>query len=212
MNYLEFDDISYEQLQTWAATGKPGNIPENLVLYLQSLELVRSMYDKYKSKKFILNVLSQAPWELSEYKAQKLFNDSINFFYANNDIKREAWAHVYADKLDKLALLAIEMDDIATATKCHLEAAKLRMGDKEIQNIPKGLRDRRVIIYTMRPKDVGLPEANKKKLNEWIDILPDIPSEDRLRLKRDGLTPGAKGNPFETDISDIPFIEADSNE
>lgn len=211
MNYLDFEETSYEQLQAWIETGKSKQMPEDLVSYLQALELVRSMYDKYVSKKFIIKTLSLQPWSLSEYRAQKLFNEAINFFYANNEIKREAWAQVYADKLDKIALLAIESDDYQTAQKCTLEAAKLRMGEKSNQTIPRELLDRRPIFYTIEPKDVNLPKANRNKLAQWIDSLEDIPNDTRNRLHRDAMTGKSTGNVFDLEITDIPFVDVKDN-
>lgn len=208
---MDFDETSYEQLQTWINTGKAKDIPGDLVNYLQALELVRSMYDKYTQKKFIIKTLMLPPWSLTEYRAQKLFNESLNFFYASNEVKREAWAHVYADKLDKIALLAIESDDYQTAQKCTLEAAKLRMGEKANQSIPRQLLERRPIFYTIKAKDVGLPEANRIKLAAWIDSLEDIPTEERMRIHRDALTNKANGNVFEADITDIPFVDVETN-
>ena len=204
---MDFEETSYEQLQAWIETGKAKDLPIDLVNYLQALELVRSMYDKYAQKKFIVKTLTLPPWSLTEYRAQKLFSESINFFYANNEIKREAWAQVYADKFDKLALLAIANDDYQTAQKCTAEAVKLRMGEKSNQTIPRELLDRRPIFYTIRAKDVGLPEANRPKLAQWIDNLEDIPTEDRNRMHRDGMTAKSEGNVFEAEIVDIPFVD-----
>ncbi len=206
---MDFDETSYEQLQAWIESGKTKGIPADLVTYLQAIELVRSMYDKYSEKKFIIKTLMLPPYSLTEYRAQKLFTESINFFYANNEIKREAWAQVYADKLDKLAILAIEMDDIQTAQKCTSEAAKLRMGEKSNQSIPKQLLERRPIFYTIKAKDVGLPEANRAKLAQWIDSLEDIPNEDRIRIHRDGMTGKTEGNVLDADIVDIPFADVE---
>ena len=206
---MDFDDTSYEQLQAYIETGKTKGIPDDLITYLQALELVRSMYDKYKAKKFIVTTLMLPPWSLSEYRAQKLFGESINFFYSNNEIKRDAWAQVYADKFDKLALLAIEMNDILTAERCTSAAVKLRMGEKANQNIPRSLLDRRPVFYTIKPKDVNFPEADRPKLNKWIDSLDDISTEERIRLHRDAMTDKSAGNMFEIDVTDIPFVNVE---
>lgn len=206
---MDFDDTSYEQLQAWIETGKSKDLPVDLVNYLQALELVRSMYDKYKQKKFIIKTLLLPPWSLNEYRAQKLFNEAINFFYSSNEIKREAWAQVYADKLDKIALLAIADNDWTTAQKCTMDAAKLRMGEIVNQSIPKQLLERRPIFYTIRPKDIGLPEASRPKLAQWIDSLEDIPNEDRIRMHRDGMTSKSEGNVLDAEIVDIPFADVE---
>jgi len=108
-------------------------------------------------------------------------------------------------------MLAIDSNDFQTAQKCTMDAAKLRMGEKAVQNIPRQLLERRPIFYTIKAKDVGLPEANRSKLASWIDALEDIPIEDRMRIHRDALTEKAKGNVFEADITDIPFIDVETN-
>ena len=208
MNSLEFSDTSYEQLQLFIATGKSKDIPVELVRYLEILEVARSMYDKYQEKKFIVKTLMLPPWKLTEYHANKIFTDSVNFFYSNNEVKREAWAHIYADKLDKLAKLAIQDNDWPTANKCFQDAAKLRMGEIVTQNIPRQLLERRPIFYTIRPKDIGLPEASRPKLAQWIDSLEDIPNEERIRMHRDGMTSKSEGNVLDAEIVDIPFADA----
>jgi hypothetical protein len=208
MNSLEFSDTSYEQLQMFIATGKSKDMPDALVTYLQALETCRSMYDKYQEKKFIVKTLTLPPWKLTEYHANRIFTDAINFFYSNNEVKREAWAHIYADKLDKLAKLAIQDNDWPTANKCFQDAAKLRMGEVVTQTIPKQLLERRPIFYTIKPKDIGLPEANRNKLAQWIDSLDDIPAESRIKLHRDAMTAKTEGNVFEAETVDIPFTDA----
>lgn len=207
MNSSGFDDTSYEQLQLWIESGKVKNIPEELVEYMQALELVRSMYDKYESKKFIITTLSLKPWSLSEYQANKLFAQALNFFHANNEVKREAWGSIYADRMDNVALLAIALNDVNAAKDAFDKAYKYRVGEKSTQIIPRELLERRPIFYTLKAKDVGLPEANRSKLAQWIDSLDDIPDEDRLRLHRDGMTEKATGNFLGAEIEDIPFYD-----
>lgn len=206
---MEFDDASYDQLQLYIQSGKKGTLPDRLVEYLKVIELIRSLYDKYTSKKFILRLLSLPPYNVSEFRAQRLYNDALNFFYSDNGIKREAWGNIYAEKLDKLALLHVENDDFEGARRCMLDAAKLRIGDERKQEIPRALLDRRPIFYTIKPKELGFPEVNRRRLAEWIDKLPDVPDIERMRLHRDGLTENSKGNVLDVDIEDIEFLSPD---
>ena len=207
MNFLEFDDSIYDQLQLFVEQGRTDKMPEKLVEYLQVMELIRSLYDKYKSKKFIYNLLKLPPYNLSEYRINKVYTDALNFFYSDNTIKRQAWANIYADKFDKLALLCIEADDYQAAGKNFEIAAKLRMGEEKEQVIPSELRDRRPIFYTINPKEVNFPKVNRRELAQWIDQLPDITLEERARLHRDGMTPGSDGNILDVDFEEIPFID-----
>jgi len=207
MNYSEFDNLKYEQLQEYIFSGRKNDIPDALVKYLEVLELVRSMYDKYKSRHAIVRFLGLAPYNISEYRAQKIYADALNFFYSDNDVKKKAWSNITAEKLDKLAMLAIANDDHECARRCFVDAAKLRMDSDNEQAIPRELLDRRPIFYTIKPKDVGLPEPNRKKLREFIDALPDIPTDHRIMLHRDGRTEGSEGNVFDMNPADIEFLE-----
>ncbi len=206
MSCLELDKVNYEQLQAWLFAGKNKDLPENLVKYLEILELIRSLYGKYVSKKAIITLLSSSPYNISEFRAQKLYAEAINFFYSDNDIKKKAWANITAEKLENLALLAIASDDIECARRCYGDAAKLRMDSDQEQVIPRELLDRRPIFYTLKAKDVGLPEPNRRKLAEFIDKLPDIPSDYRISLHRDARTAKSEGNVLDLADEEVDFL------
>jgi hypothetical protein len=171
------------------------------------LELVRSTYDKYQDKKYIVNLLAQPPYGLSKYLAEKLYCDALNFFYADNGIKREAWANIFADKLEKLAYLSIADNDKDNARRCFEKAAELRMGEEKLVEIPHELRDRRPIFYTINPADMNMPPVNRRKLAQFIDGLSDIPQDERARLHRDALTDKAQGLVLDINPEDIEFID-----
>lgn len=207
MSSLALDNLKYEQLQSYIMTGKTGEISDELVTYLSHLELVRSLYDKYESKTAILKVLKSTVYGYSDYAARKIFADALNFFYSDNSVKREVWGNIYADKLDNLALLAIEADDWESARRCFLDAAKIRMGNDDTNTIPAELLDRRPVFYTLNPEDVGLPnKVNRHKLARWIDDLPDIDSDARNRIHRDAMSPRAEGNILDIDEKDIEYL------
>lgn len=212
MSSSELDNVNYEQLQAFIMNGKQGDLPDELVIYLSHLELVRAMFDKYMSRTAIIKVLRSPVYGYTEYKARKLYAEAINFFYADNSVKREAWGNLYADKLDNLALLAIESDDWESARRCFLDAAKLRMSEEDKKDIPAELLDRRPVFYTLNPEDVGLPgKVNRHKLARWIDGLPDIDEAERQRIHRDALTEKASGNVFDIPEKEIEYL-SDAND
>lgn len=203
MSSSALDNIKYEQLQAYVMTGKTGELSDELINYLSHLELVRSMNDKYQSRAGIVRILTSAAYGYSDYAARKLYADALNFFYSDNQVKREAWGNIYADRLDNLALLAIEDNRWDVAKECFKEAAKMRMGSEPTNTVPDELFDRRPVFYTLNPEQVGLPgKVNRHKLARWIDQLPDIDENERRRIHRDGMTGKADGN-----ILDIPEDE-----
>jgi hypothetical protein len=147
------------------------------------LEVIRSMYSKYKSKKFILNAITISPYSIPKRSADKLYNDALNFFYSDNDVKKEAWCNIYAEKLETAAMVAWEQSDMETYGKLIMDAAELR-GCKKEDALEKEPFDRRPVVYLFDPKKFGLAEPNKRELAALIDGL-DVGEKDKQRARRD---------------------------
>ncbi|MFZ4522991.1 MAG: hypothetical protein ACOYNC_14875 [Bacteroidales bacterium] len=187
----------YEQLQGLIERGEIKDLPERVVLYYEQIDFIRSLYNKYESKSFIINaVVVQWP-KLSKLLAMQLYHESLNFFNLDNPVKVRAWANIYADRLDNMARLCFEMNDFETARRLTMNAAELRGVGKEIPDqIPDELLDRRPVFYTIRLKDIGVPEINRNDLAAFIDGL-DITEKQRLKARREAM------------IEDVPFELAD---
>lgn len=177
---------SIEQLRQLIENGNPSDLPAEVVRHLELMELVRSMYSKYETKTVIINTLMSPVYRLSRQQANKLFVDSLNYFYSDNKIKSDAWRQIYANKLEDLSAYALACDDIAQSRRCLNDAAKMRgVFDEKVQEIPDELRQRPVVIYTLNPEQLGLARANRSELAKLIDEMPDISDSDRQRVKRD---------------------------
>jgi hypothetical protein len=188
--YLKaLENVDLNLLQHYIQSGKH-DLPDNLVIYLELLEIVRSMYSKYETKTFIINTLTSDVYGLSRNTATTLFYDALNFFYSDNKVKQKSWENIYADHLDNLAYICIAKDDIDTARKCFVDAAKFRgVGAASNPEMPDEFKTKPLIIYTLDPSDVGLPKASKKELAAFIDNLPEISERERVRLSKDaGIT------------------------
>ncbi len=193
-NKLLFDKkvSDYKGLRTAIENGK-GELPEHLQKYYEVLDFIRSLYSQMNSKSYIISMVRTKWPEISYSVAQKLYYESLNFFNVDNGVKKEVWANIYADQLDMIANLAFENNQLDIAGKYKVEAAKMRgVGREQAPELPKELLDRRVILYTINPADVGMIPINRRALAESIDSL-DIPERERSRLNRDAR------------IDDIPF-------
>jgi len=42
-----------------------------------------------------------------------------------------------------------------------------------------------VVIYSINPEDLGLPKANRQKLAQMIDNLPELTEKERIRIKQE---------------------------
>lgn len=184
----------YEQLQALVERGEVRNLPAHLVEYYEQIDFIRSLYNKWQSKNYIINAVTLKWPKISKYQVGILYNDTLNFFNLDNKVKVEAWAEIYADKLDNMAILAQEMNDLETARRCLTDAAEMRgVGKEKPMEVPQEFYDRRPVLYTTKLKDIGIPEPNRLKLAEFIDAL-DITEGEKVKIRRDA------------QVEDIPFV------
>lgn len=188
---VNLDDFSYEKVLHFIETGAQGDLPDELIDYIRLLELIRSMYDRYQSISSIVNFLQQKPFGLSEYVAKKRFNEAINLFYADNDIKKQTWRNVYASRLDRAADLALKAStcvaDLEIYKKIIDAAARMRQLDlQDEQELPPELFDKPFKIYTLDPEKIGRKRADRNLLAQQIDSLA-IPEKEKDKAKSDAM-------------------------
>lgn len=177
---------------------------------MELIELVRGMYSKYETKGFIVNTLMAEPYGLSRVRATRLYYDTLSFFYSDNNVKQKAWENIYATHLDNLAYYALEKDDIETARRCFLDAAKMRgVGREEKVDIPEEMLNRPVIIYSIDPAKAGIQPASRRELSDFIDNLPEISERERVRIKKDAGV--IETTLFEETIQDAKSKEPQTN-
>ncbi|MCX6232731.1 MAG: hypothetical protein NTZ33_14430 [Bacteroidetes bacterium] len=207
MSFSEFEDIGIAELQNFIENGKVSGIPPEIAKKLTLMEMVRSLYsDQHKTEDYIIKLLQFAPYNLSRYKADKLFSDTLNFHFAQKDIKQEAILNLYAEKYDKLALLAIEVNDFVGAGKLYKMAEENRAKAAQKKQIPDDIFEKRPTLYVIDPRLLGRRKTNTKLLGEYIDKL-EITEAEKNRLHRDGMTTDKIDFFADVEEADIEFLE-----
>lgn len=192
--YYDEEKTEYEMLQGLIERGETKNLPEKVVTFYEQIDYIRCLYNKYESKSFIINAVSLKWSNLSKYQITNLYFETLNFFNLDNTVKVEAWANIYADRLDNMARICHEINDFETERRCIMDAAELRgVGKEKPYQVPEELLDRRPVFYTIRLKDIGIPEPNRHDLASFIDNL-DISERERHKIKREALI---EDTPFE---------------
>lgn len=187
---VNLEDFKYEKILAFIESGAQGDLPDELIEYIQLLELIRSMYDRYKSIPAIVNYL-QKVHKLSEFVSKKRVNESINLFYADNQVKKQTWRNVYASRLDRAADLALKASnsvaDLEIYKKIIDAAARMRQLEREDEKeLPKELFDKPFKIYTLNPERIGRKPADRNLLAQHIDNL-SISEKEKDKIKADAL-------------------------
>ena len=143
--------------------------------------------ERIVTKAGIIKLLKSDAYGLSDWMARQVYTDALNFFYSEEGVTTRAWSNIYAERLDKLANLAIAAGKLKEAKGYLVEAAKLRgCYDAEAPEIPQELLDAApVTIYTADSESLGAPKADRKEIDAFIDSIPDIPEMSRQRIKED---------------------------
>ncbi|MHC1707416.1 MAG: hypothetical protein AB9842_07830 [Bacteroidales bacterium] len=182
---MDINDLSPEVLHEWIDTGQSKAMSEAMVRYVEQLDLARSLFQKYNTREFIIRTLIGLYPEISRHRANQLYNDSLNFFYCSHEIRKEAWRNIYAEKFENAALVCWEKDDMEGYRRNLESAMKARGLDiPDPPKVPEEFFDRRIIIYQMDPKLVGLPRVNRHELAGFIDKL-DLNEAEKVKLQQD---------------------------
>lgn len=207
---LKFELTKAAQIQERFLERKRTSLDDDLEDEYDKLEFARRLIDRYKTKPFVINSLMQS-FKLSEYKANKVYVDSINFFNIDFVISKDAWANVAAQKLENAAMICFEINDFKNFDKLMNSAATFRkIFEEEKETIDKSLLGKPFTVYVNDTSHFGLPKANRKKLASFIDQLNDISDDDRRRLHREALTENS--TIFDVNFEDIPYANKQTEE
>jgi hypothetical protein len=182
---MDFSELKPAVLQEWVDNGKAKKMPAELAVYCEQLEVIRSLYSKYKSREFIIKTILAANPGLTREEAGTLYNDSLNFFYATNEVKKEAWRNIYAEKYENLSQICLDIHDLEGSRRNLDSAMKARGLDKpDEKKIPEEFYDRRPVIYVTDPKMFGLEKVSRPQLAKMIDAM-DITEKEKVKLRQD---------------------------
>lgn len=190
---IDFERIDISVITRLLSTGDLEALPESERAYYEMMEMVRGLRARMRyngkviTKAGIIKLLKSDIYGLSDWMARQVYADSINFFYTDENIRPEAFANLYAEKMEKWADSMFLMGKGEEASRILERAAKLRLRFASTETeIPEELLNRKqVVVYTTNRADLGVPDTDRRELEEFIDEIPDIPIIVRDRLKED---------------------------
>ncbi|WP_417009178.1 hypothetical protein [Bacteroides congonensis] len=190
---IDFERIDLSQITRMLSTGDLDALPAAERAYYELMEMVRGLRARMKyngkviTKAGIIKLLKSDIYGLSDWMARQVYADSINFFYTDENIRPEAFANLYAEKMEKWADSMFLMGKGEEASRILERAAKLRLRFASTETeIPEELLNRKqLVLYTTNRADLGVPDTDRRELDDFIDEIPDIPVIVRDRLKED---------------------------
>ncbi|MFB9055065.1 hypothetical protein ACFFVB_18435 [Formosa undariae] len=196
---LKLKDITLSHVYEYVNTGKiedeSANTDPAIVEYLDLLDKCRSMHlriDEFGHKDAIVAHLMKVE-KLSRYLASNIYNDAMEYFYADKQISSDAWRNIIAQYMQKNYLLAIQLakdpKDIGTANKILIDMAKtLRLDQPDPVEVDQKAYTQPFKMYSVDAKFLGIPEINRTDLKNLIDGLPEISEREKLRLHQEANT------------------------
>ncbi|MFP9114301.1 hypothetical protein ACLI1A_10170 [Flavobacterium sp. RHBU_3] len=187
---VNLDSINLEMLKLCIAKG-PESLPDEYNRYLSLLDKIRGMHisvDKFGNPELIINHLVKYEG-LSVLKAREMYNEALEYFYANVHLSKEAYRNMYADKADRIIntamVMAKDVSDLAKVMKMIHENFLMRGLDvpdpdekPEIYNPFK--------VYTTKPEDLGMELPNRNRVKGLIDgQIPGLTEKAKSMLYRE---------------------------
>ena len=192
---MNFSESHFDKLQDYAQKGFKGNLSEEEQAYYNALLATLGVYRKY-GRQGAIRMLMVEPFSCSRRVATRMFDESINLFYADDSVERQAWRNLMFEEMRNAALTILKTegitpDDLETYRRLMESAYKFKQLDAPDPEEPDKPEERQkeIKIFELDGKRLGLPVINRDEVASLIDNL-DILERDKERLKTDaGISP-----------------------
>ena len=139
-----------------------------------------------------IHFLMAAPFNCVRRVATRMFDESINLFYAEDSVTREAWRNLMFEEMRNAALSILKTngitpDDLETYRRLMESAYKFKKLDEPDPEEPdknKTNAGRVIRVYELDGKRLGLPNINRQEVAALIDGL-DVSEREKERLRTD---------------------------
>lgn len=181
------DEGAFERIQDYIAGGSRGNLSKKEQVYIDLLTMIYSL-DGQWGKRRTIKFLTSKPFSFSYEQASNMYAESIEMFFANRKVSKDAMRAKMADQYDTLYVLAMQnartTKDFEIAAGILSSKAKvLRLDQDDPQQLPAENYSKQFRVLSLSPEVIGLPRANRDELARQIDgiVAPEAVKK-RLRV------------------------------
>jgi hypothetical protein len=194
----KFEVTRYHEISEYIEKGSHSKLTEDEIEYLEVLVKMNTMRRRY-GLNHTISFFTKPPFNISLYRAKQMAEESINLFYSDEVLDKQAARNLKAEQFEQAAQLALEaaqsVKDLEIYRALLWDSYKARQLDQpDPLNIPEELYKRPIKIYTLNPVQAKLPAIDRNELAKEIDAMDETASNKR-RWKQEAM------------IDDIDFIE-----
>jgi hypothetical protein len=187
---FELMDITADQIKEMALTMDCKTLPSEVVEYIGLMEKARDWHYQMKSRLAVIKHLKTEYFakfkeELSDYHARMIYENAMNYYYADRIMRKESWRNMLAERYMLAGQLCYNKNDMEGYRK-FMEAVERIMGldERDDDIIDHQLLDRRTFVYIVSGKELGIPEVDRNELAQIIDGY-DIRENMKVKVKRE---------------------------
>ncbi len=190
-----YDKLELADVYNFMQTGSPANAPAEIVEYLDTLDSIRGMLiriDQFSSENAIIKHLIIQK-KIPRVRAMQLIQETKEYFYKDDQVSKEAYKNLYAQKMDRVINFAMktmkDVKDEAAVVKMLRDVAETRgVFEKDEEKLDEGIFNKPYRLYSL---DARVTEFNTNvsriSLGQIIDAIPDITELQKDRLKEEAL-------------------------
>lgn len=192
------DEGAWERVQRYIDNGCPGDLSKDEQLYIDVLVMIYSLDGQY-GKRNTIRFLTRKPFCFSYEKANSLYAEAVEMFFANRQISKDAMRAKTADQFDNLHAAAVASAktprDYEIAANILAQKAKvLRLDQADPETLPSSQYQKQFRLLSLTPKAIGLPPADRDVLASQIESM-GLDDSVRRRLR------------MEAGVEDVDIIE-----
>ena len=187
---IDISTLTEAQIREIVTTTDCNSLPTEVIDYISLMEKARDWHYQSKSRMFVVKQLKAEYFtkfreNLTDYMAFQIYDNAMNYYYADRTIRKESWRNMLAEKYQISAQLCFEKGDLEGQRK-FLESVEriMRLNEKDEEAIDPKLLDRRTFVYVLSGKELGIPEIDRKDLARQIDTY-DIRENLKVKIKRE---------------------------
>lgn len=192
---MNFRESQFLRLQDYIQSGLKEPLTEEEQDYYDTLILTIGVYRKYGRSKAIQFLMGK-PYNATRSIAMRMFDESINLFYFDDGVERQAWRNLMFEEMRNAALTILKTegitpDDLETYRRMMESAYKFKQLDAPDPEKPDNPKEhsKEIKVFSLDGKRLGMPKIDRDEVASLIDNL-DISKRDKERIKTDaGINP-----------------------